>query len=349
MPKICYQDISFGTDKLVAVRHLDDIVNDPDYAGLKLTLRQIYYVMVSNDLFPDTRKYVKIAGTDKWRHVPPDDPAGIKNATPNYKWLGDVVNEARLAGLLDWDIVEDRTRELKTIGHWDDPSDIVESAAKSFRTDKWADQDCRVEVWIEKDALLGVFQDICEAQDMDVPYLSCRGYTSQSEMWGAAMRFVRYLDEGKSVHVYHFGDHDPSGIDMTRDIQDRIRMFVSHHVSEEEADRVTITRVALNMDQVEKYRPPNNPAKTTDSRSGDYIRKFGDSSWELDALRPNVLAALVRRNVRSVRDEDLWEAQVEKENHGRAVMEVASGHWEDLEKHAAKKWGEEIAKKIKDG
>jgi len=349
MPKICYQDISFGTDKLAAVRYLDDIVNDPDYAGLKLTLRQIYYVMVSNDLFPDTRKYVKIPGTDKWRHVPPGDPKGIKNATPNYKWLGDVVNEARLAGLLDWDIVEDRTRELKTIGHWDDPSDIMESAAKSFRTDKWAAQDCRVEVWIEKDALLGVFQSICETQDIDVPYLSCRGYTSQSEMWGAAMRFVRYLDEGKSVHVYHFGDHDPSGIDMTRDIQDRIRMFVYHHVGEDEADRVAITRVALNMDQVEKYKPENNPAKTTDSRSGDYIRKFGDSSWELDALRPNVLAALVRKNVRSVRDEDLWEAQVEKENHGRAVMEVASGHWEDLEKHAAKKWGEEIAKKIKEG
>jgi len=345
MPKICYQHRSFQPDSLAVVGQCDAIIGEYVTQGYKLTLRQLYYVLVARDLFPDERKWRRVPGTaDKWVR----DPAGTKNATPNYKWLGGLVNDGRLAGLLDWDAIEDRTRNLKTISHWDSPSDIMDSAASSFRVDKWGDQECRVEVWIEKEALEGVFDRICKS--LDVPLFACRGYTSQSEMWGAAMRFLKYIsDDDKDVHVFHFGDHDPSGIDMTRDIQERLRMFIAYHLGSEEAERLTITRVALNIDQVRKYNPPENPAKATDSRFEDYVSKFGDSSWELDALTPPVLAGMVKRNVRSVRDEALWEAQVERENRDRATLSVISGHWAEVESHSSKKWGREIGRRAKEG
>jgi hypothetical protein len=101
----------------------------------------------------------------------------------------------------------------------------VEACVEQFRLDKWGKQPNCVEVWVEKDALVGVLQVACEP--LDVPYFSCRGYTSQSEMWTAAMRLLTHVRAGKHVYIIHLADHDPSGIDMSRDIRERIEMFIS--------------------------------------------------------------------------------------------------------------------------
>lgn len=138
------------------------------------------------------------------------------------------MNDARLAGLMDWTHLEDRTRNLRSLSHWSDPRDILDSAAAGYRTDKWAHQPYRPEVWIEKDALVGVIEGVCEAND--VPYFSCRDYTSQSEVWGAAQRLLRHVRRGQIPVVLHLGDHDPSGLDMTRDITDRLGLFLGQDV-----------------------------------------------------------------------------------------------------------------------
>ena len=110
----------------------------------------------------------------------------------------------------------DRTRELRTLSHWDDPSSIVEACSKQFNLDLWDKQPFRPEVWIEKDALVGVFERVC--RELDVPLFSCRGYTSQSEMWVAGQRMLQYKRNKQTPVIFHFGDHDPSGKDMSRDI-----------------------------------------------------------------------------------------------------------------------------------
>lgn len=136
-------------------------------------------------------------------------------------------------------------------GTWDDPADWIRSGARQFAIDKWATQPYRLEVWIEKDALAGVFRRVCS--ELQVPYFSCRGYTSQSEMWEAAQRLARWEQAGQTPIVFHFGDHDPSGIDMTRDIKDRLDLFGASG-----ACHIDLRRLALNMDQVEQYSPPPN-------------------------------------------------------------------------------------------
>lgn len=288
MAKIKYQDFNFRPASLALISKANEIIADYQAQGFDLTLRQLYYQFVSRDIIPNTQA--------------------------SYKNLGSVINDGRLAGMIDWLAIVDRTRELRSLSHWDEPSDIVETCAVQFNIDKWATQKYRPEVWIEKDALAGVFERIC--RELDVPLFSCRGYTSQSEMWVASQRLLRYRKSKQTPIIFHFGDHDPSGKDMSRDIVDRLQMFTNRNLEFE--------RLALNMDQVEEYTPPPNPAKITDSRAQGYIAEFGDENWELDALEPSVLADLVRASIAGITDKDaMKEADEEQERHRETLALVA--------------------------
>lgn len=289
LAKIKYQDFNFRPASLALIAKANEIIAEYQAQGFDLTLRQLYYQFVSRDI--------------------------IANTQASYKNLGSVINDGRLAGMIDWLAIVDRTRELRSLSHWDEPGDIVQTCAEQFNIDKWATQKYRPEVWIEKDALAGVFERIC--RELDVPLFSCRGYTSQSEMWVASQRLLRYRKSKQIPIIFHFGDHDPSGKDMSRDIVDRLQMFTNKNLEFE--------RLALNMDQVEEYTPPPNPAKITDSRAQGYIAEFGDESWELDALEPSVLAELVRASIAGVTDKDaMQEADAEQERHRETLALVAS-------------------------
>jgi hypothetical protein len=194
MAKICYTPRRFSADSLEKIGQANNIIAEYQRLGFDLTLRQLYYQFVSRDLIP--------------------------NKVREYQNLGKVINNARLAGLIDWDVITDRTRNLRGQAKWHSPSEIVEACAQQFKIDLWEGQDFRPEVWIEKDALIGVIEGTCN--DNRVDYFSCRGYVSQSEMHDAAMRLKRYSRQGQTPVIIHLGDHDPSGIDMTRDITDRL-------------------------------------------------------------------------------------------------------------------------------
>lgn len=324
--KIKYHDWSPGRDAQWMVRQAEAICRAYAADGYDLTLRQLYYQFVARDLIPNNQR--------------------------SYKRLGDVVNNARLAGMLDWDYIVDRTRNLRSTSHWDEPGSIIDSAAASFRLDKWADQPRRVEVWVEKEALAGVVERA--ATRHDVAYFCCRGYVSQSELWGAAQRIFGYIAAGQGVTVLHLGDHDPSGIDMTRDIRDRLTQFLdqdwlNRHAGDFDdgpvkvreirdamrrhvggGDPIEVRRIALNRDQVDQYQPPPNFAKVTDSRAGAYIQEYGDESWELDALDPATLTALIGEHILAEQDPGLFEVQQQAEDRHRQLLGLASRRWNEL-------------------
>lgn len=264
--KICYKPTNFKDKSLYLIENVNEIVNEYKAQGYELTLRQLYYQFVARDIIPNNQK--------------------------SYDNLGALVNNARLAGLVDWDAIEDRTRNVRNTFHWENPERLLLSAARQFNVNKWAEQPEYVEVWVEKDALVGIVGKAAEA--FDVPFFSCRGYVSQSEMWGAAQRIMGKFESGEhmTATIIHLGDHDPSGKDMTRDIEERINMFCEGHGYSNNC--VNIQRVALEMSQIKKYNPPPNPAKLTDSRCNKYIEQYGFSSWELDALEPSVLEKIIK-------------------------------------------------------
>jgi hypothetical protein len=298
MPKIAYEPKTFKAGSLEVIERANEICQDYADQGYDLTLRQLYYRFVAHGWIP--------------------------NRQTEYKRLGSIVNDARMAGLMDWNHIVDRTRNLRRLPTWDSPADIIEAVADQYREDVWRRQPTYVEVWVEKDALVGVIQ---RAADIwQVPSFSCRGYTSQSELWSAAMRLVRKRQAGKATHIIHLGDHDPSGIDMTRDILDRMRGFCWHHGVEPP----TVNRVALNMDQVEIHEPPPNPAKVTDSRFEGYEAIYGEESWELDALPPEVLDGVIQEAIRDLVDERVMDEDREAAEERRQLLVAVSAQWDDV-------------------
>ena len=289
MPKIKYKEIAFKQKSLDLINLINGVISEYSKQGYELTLRQTYYQLVA-------RGY-------------------IENNERSYKNIGNLINDGRLAGLIDWNSITDRTRNLRRNSHWDRPQDVIYSAKYSYLLDKWEGQPNYVEVWVEKDALVDIVGQACEP--IDTPYFSCRGYTSQSEMWTAAQRFIRQKNrEGR--FIIHLGDHDPSGIDMTRDIQERLNMFGAN---------VHVERVALTMNQVNTYNPPPNPAKITDSRCGKYIDQYGDESWELDALQPQMLVNLITSEVTALRDDEIYRAVCDREKQEKEELQKLADHY----------------------
>lgn len=291
MPKIQYKSINFRQSSLDLIRLVNEVIEEYSAQGYELTLRQAYYQLVARGYIPNNEK--------------------------SYKNIGNLINDGRLAGLIDWYSITDRTRNLRRNSHWDNPADVIASAKYSYLLDKWEGQPNYVEVWVEKDALVDVVGQAC--RPLDVPYFSCRGYTSQSEMWAAAQRFIKQEDREQRL-IIHLGDHDPSGIDMTRDIQERLEMFGAD---------VYVKRVALTMEQIEFYTPPPNPAKITDSRCEKYIAEFGNESWELDALEPKIITDLIRDEVTAYRDDDIYREVSRKENREKTELQMLCDNYTD--------------------
>jgi len=311
MPKICYTpERRFTRQWLKMIAIANTILEEYQEQGFKLTLRQLYYQIVARNLFPEDRKWVRHGG--KWVK----NADGTKNADPNYNWIGVIINDARLAGLVDWNHLVDRTRNLKDLEHFNGAEDALAKLAGWYHVDMWENQKVRPEVWIEKDALTGVIEGVC--QQLDVPFFSCRGYTSQSEMWRAGQRLAHWHDLGYTTHIIHLGDHDPSGIDMSRDIFDRMEMFMGGTEFE---------RIALNMDQVRLYDPPPDPAKITDSRCKAYIERFGGESWELDALEPSVMNDLITNAVIALRDEGVYKEDQAHKNKVKDKLYTLADNW----------------------
>lgn len=292
--KIMYQPKVFRARALKMIERANVLLEDYEQQGIKITLRSLYYRFVANGWLPNKQRA--------------------------YKRLGKVIGNARLAGKIDWEHLEDRMRSLASLQHFSGAQDALDKLASWYHVDLWAGQQWRPEVWIEKDALSGVVAGVCD--ENDVPYFCCRGYTSLSEMWRASLRLRRWTDAGQKPYIIHFGDHDPSGIDMSRDIHMRLRKtFLSDCEFE---------RVALNMDQIEKHKPPPNPAKVSDSRYKGYVAAFGDESWELDALEPKEFRKIIEAQLKVIRDDKPWNAAVKQKEVVRERLKEVSRDWERL-------------------
>lgn len=288
--KICYRPKRFRLETLKLIELADSICAEYVADGLNLTLRQLYYQFVARDIIPNNMK--------------------------SYNRLKKTVNEGRLAGLLDWEAIVDRTRNLQTPASWDSPESIIDVCARQYRRDLWENQGTKVQVWVEKDALIGVIQRA--AAKFRLPYFSCRGYVSQSEIWQHARNL---MGEGDVV-ILHLGDHDPSGVDMTRDMQERFNLF--------EAGNVRFERIALTMDQIDELKPPPNPAKITDTRATGYIEKFGKESWELDALQPKYIVDLVNEAAGKHIDHKQWKIDLAMEESERNTLEGISYDYDEV-------------------
>jgi len=229
--------------------------------GYRLTLRQLYYVLVSKTIIP--------------------------NITTEYNKLSGLIKDGRMCGLIDWNAIEDRIRIPYKHSEFDDLEDLIEAAINSYRLNRWKGQKNYVELWVEKDALSGVLKPI--ADKYHITLMVNRGYSSASAMYGASKRFINEAIEKENCILLYLGDFDPSGEDMVRDIEERQIEF--------RAKNVEIIKIALNPDQIKKYNPPPNPIKRADPRSRQFEEKYGGTCWEVDALEPKILHKLIEKEI----------------------------------------------------
>ena len=220
------------------VDHANRIIAEYQRQGFRLTLRQLFYQFVSRDWLENTQK--------------------------QYRTLQRTLVNGRNAGEIDWDAIEDRERVMQLWASYRNPAECLEDAADSYREDLWAEQRYRPEVWIEKEALVGVIERICH--QYQVPYLAHKGGNSASAMYEAGKRFADIISEGQIPFVLHLADHDPTGVFMTEDTEERLALYAGQDIE--------VRRIALTMAQVRRYQPPANFVKEKDKRTPDYVRRF---------------------------------------------------------------------------
>jgi hypothetical protein len=309
--KIKYDNWEPRQVSLDVVNETNAIIDDFQSQGYKVTLRQIYY------------QFVKM-GEDAMSRFgfPFDHKNNSHNNIKAYKRFGTIVRNGRMAGLISWEAIEDRAREFHKFWFREDETSLIEDLTKYIRFDRWKRQEVYIEVWVEKEALGNVIERACNPYL--VPYMACKGYLSSSEAWRGGRRFMKKLNEGKECVLIHLGDHDPSGIDMTRDNQERLDVFT------EVPDGVEVQRIALNMDQVELYQPPPNPSKMKDPRAEQYIEQHGMTSWELDALEPRVIEQLIQDHITPHIDAKIWNEVGQEQEYIEGKLQKLSDNWEKV-------------------
>ena len=283
MTKIQYiKPKNFRKDTILLLEKIVKVVDDYQKQGYRMTLRQLFYQLVTKNI--------------------------LENKESQYKKLSTLLKDARMSGLIDWDVIEDRIRVPAMPNQFEDLSDLVQTAISAYRLDRWENQEYYVEVWVEKDALYGILEPI--TRKYHVHLLVNRGYSSTSALHESVLK-IKEQQQYKECVVLYMGDHDPSGMNMVQDIRDRFQDF---------GCCATVEPLALTMDQIEQYNLPSNPAKMSDPRSKEYVKEFGKISWELDALNPDVLSELISSNIEKRLDADEYQRVIDRENEEKLEL-----------------------------
>ena len=302
MAKVKYEHINYHKDTLAKLAHIDKITEKYMNMGYKLTVRQLFYQLVVSNRVP--------------------------NNANSYDNTAELIKKGRMTGHIDWNSIEDRTRIPVMSNPYHSVSEFLHEVAKWYLVPRWDDQPHYVEVMVEKEALVGILEPV--ALEYGVTLLSNKGYSSASAMHEAARRIKKKM-EGKICHILYLGDHDPSGVDMTRDIIKRLTGF---------GCKVEVERIALTREQVEEYNPPPNQVKYSDSRTLEYVKRHGIKSWELDALNPQSLQDILRKGITKYLDLEKYGAMLDEEELGRRRLgfyEEEAGTMEEVEKEMEEK------------
>lgn len=280
MAKICYwEKLHLAPKNIKRLEEINSIIEEYALQGYKLTLRQLYYQLVSKDIIP--------------------------NKKSEYSKLGHLLKNGRMAGVVDFEAIEDRIRIPKRPYWVTGITDALEDTISQYRLNRQSKQDIYIECFCEKDAISNILYRVTSYYHI---YLIInRGYSSCTAIHDAYQRFQNHSDNV----ILYFGDHDPSGLDMIRDIRERLEDFGS---------TVEVVPVALTASQIQQYNPPPNPTKITDPRAEWYIQKHGDTSWEVDALEPKILHSLLQQHIESRIDMGLFQDVLDRENKDKDIL-----------------------------
>ena len=264
-----------------------DIVSQYDEGVL--TLRSLHYQLVGRGMTNDIQHYKRVVAamiSARW-----DDKISFETFSDLDRAM---VGETAYYPT----IIEDEIQKGKR---------QVQAWMKSFHKNKWENQPYYPEIFIEKKALQGVFQNLC--QEWNIALGACKGYPSLTFLHEAFRRFDSADCRGQKPIIIYFGDYDPSGEDIPRSIQENMSRF---------GVEVEVRRIALMEHQVVEWKLPPAPAKDSDTRTANW---GGLGQVELDAVRPEKLMKLLGAAIEDVFDHHLYDELLEQEDEERTVYQ----------------------------
>jgi 5S rRNA maturation endonuclease (ribonuclease M5) len=241
------------------------------------TVRQIYYQLVSKKIIPNTLS--------------------------SYKRLSWILSNARKDGIILFDAIVDRTRIPIKETSWNGLRSYIKAIKQKYKKSKWKGQNKYVEVWLEKDALRGIFEPITNMYDV---YLVVgRGYPSLTSLHEASERFKKI---NRPIQILYFGDFDPSGEDIHRSIKENLIKYFGIN-----RKNLHIQKVAVTLRDIKKYKLPPALTKSKDSRSKKFVQKYGDFCVELDALSREVLEEKLKKSIEKYLNYKKFQRRLEME------------------------------------
>jgi hypothetical protein len=267
-----------------------------EFADYKpLTLRQIFYQLVSKEY--------------------------IENTKSQYGMLSNLLKWARLDGYIPWSDIEDRVRVFHDGSGWDDKDYFINYELRNFlrgyRRDMLRSQNKFIEVWIEKDALSSIFTKV--TMDYCISTIVCRGFSSVSFLNDFKNRLLEYPE--KNPIMLYFGDFDPSGVEMLDAMKITLR-------DEMNVKGLKFKRIALLKEDIYKYKLPHNPdaLKKTDTRAVKHMKNFGELAVELDALRPDILQGKIKKAIEEELDMEKFRKEKEEEKYELESLKTLKSH-----------------------
>ena len=270
----------FAPKTMAIIQKAKEIISQYD---VRLTIRQVYYRLVAEQV--------------------------IENSHKSYKNLDGVLVKAREAGYIPYEKFVDTSRSVLKSNSWTSPKEFFETVKKAYRKTLLDDQDNYIEVWVEKDALRSVFEPVTDSFDINLGI--GKGYTSHTALYDASRRIAEHPD--KTIKILYFGDFDPSGKDIFRNLKVRTRELFGISADFE--------MVSLTREDIETYKLPPAPAKRLDTRFNSFVQEHGDISVELDALPPNILEEKIKESILKNIDIDKYQIRLDQEKTERKEIE----------------------------
>jgi hypothetical protein len=234
-------------------------------------------------------------------------PSIIKNSESEYKKLIRILTKARKAGIIPFGWIVDLSRRPLIVNLYQDIKTFLKDKARFYYRDTWIKQPAYIVVWLEKQALQEIVWEV--ASQYNVPLFVGRGYASWDLIIKAAELLKVQRNNGKRLVILYFGDYDPSGEDMFRDLLERLQKL---------GIDAECHKIALTEDQVTKYNLPHQPVKTSDPRAKNFNSKF---SVELDALEPSLLRELIKKTIEQHLDLCAFDADQKLESKEKSKLD----------------------------
>src|SRR3989344_3933701 len=252
--------------------------------GIQVTVRQLYYQLVSKQV--------------------------IENTINSYKNFDRILTKARKEQLIDDSNIVDTSKPILIPSTWININEFLQDVSNAYRKSVWNTQDNHIEIWLEKDALRSVFQPITDKYD--VALVIGKGYQSYTNLKETSHR----IQENKELNICYFGDFDPTGLDIERNISSTLIELNTKH---------NIRRIALTKEQIEKYDIPPQPTKVSDTRTAKHKELHGDIAVELDALDPRILTKLIEDTIISFLDINKYNTTKQQEKKEQETIKKLIG------------------------